>query len=131
MKIQSVRKAENAHIFLWLLKDSCWVMDFKIFGVVMIIPTVVVALFITWKTRKVLTELFHNIAVCCWLFANSVWMIGEFYLNDTTRPYAAIFFVAGVLMMTYYYLFLNDTFSQNKHPIEELSATQSPVREKA
>ncbi|MFD2163178.1 hypothetical protein ACFSJU_12300 [Paradesertivirga mongoliensis] len=105
--MKSVRKVENIHIFLWLLKDSCWVMDFQKLGVFMIMPTVLVAFFITYRTRSIKTELFHNIAVCCWVLANSVWMIGEFFYDDTTRPYATAFFVTGVLVMTYYYLFLH------------------------
>lgn len=82
-------------------------MDFQILGVCMILPTVLVAFFITWRTRKIIAELFHNLAVCCWVCANSVWMIGEFFYDDTTRPYATVFFVTGVLIMAYYYLFLN------------------------
>src|SRR5687767_10271169 len=105
--MKSVRKVENIHIFLWLLKDSCWVMDFQKLGVFMILPTVVVAFLITYRARKIKTDLFHNIAVCCWVLANSVWMIGEFFYDDTTRPYATVFFVSGVLVMSYYYLFLH------------------------
>jgi hypothetical protein len=79
-------------------------MDLQLLGVFMIIPTVSVAFYITVKMRNFSTELFHNIAVCCWVMANSVWMIGEFFYDDTTRPYATVFFVSGVLVMTYYYL---------------------------
>lgn len=104
--MKSVRKFENLHIFLWLLKDTCWVMDFQTLGVFMIVPTLFVAVMITWKTRVIITELFHNIAVCCWIMANSVWMIGEFFYDDTSRPYATVFFITGLLVMTYYYLFL-------------------------
>lgn len=82
-------------------------MDFQKLGVFMILPTVLVAFFITYRTRNIKTELFHNIAVCCWVSANSVWMIGEFFYDDTTRPYATAFFLTGVLVMTYYYLFLH------------------------
>jgi hypothetical protein len=104
--MKSVRKFENLHIFLWLLKDTCWVMDFQALGVFMIFPTLSVAVMITIKTRKIVTELFHNLAVCCWIFANSIWMIGEFFFDDTSRPYATIFFIVGLLIMSYYYLFL-------------------------
>jgi hypothetical protein len=129
MSVKSVRKIENVHIFLWLLKDSCWVMDFQKLGVFMILPTVIVAFFITWRTRKVITELFHNIAVCCWVCANSVWMIGEFFYDDTSRPYATVFFVSGVLVMAYYYLFLNTKSEKEEKLPEQQSVLKTAVSE--
>lgn len=48
---ERIRKIENAHILLWLLKDICWVMDLKWMGTIMIIPTLVVALWITYRMR--------------------------------------------------------------------------------
>jgi uncharacterized membrane protein (GlpM family) len=99
-----LRDYENFHIVLWLLKDSCWVMDFKIPGLIMIIPTISVALHITWLHRQTMSELYHNLAVVSWIMANSVWMIGEFFFNDTLRPVAAVFFVIGLLLVSVYYL---------------------------
>jgi len=99
-----LRKFENMHIALWLLKDTCWVMDFKPGGLFMIVPTLSVAFYLTWQLRKEKAELFHNLAVCFWIMANSVWMIGEFYFNDSTRPLAAVFFAVGLLSIAYFYL---------------------------
>jgi hypothetical protein len=73
-------------------------------GVVMILPTVSVALYLTWKSRHQRAELYHNIAVCCWILANSVWMVGEFY-NKETRPYAVGIFVTGLMTLLVYYIF--------------------------
>jgi len=98
-----IRKSENVHILLWLLKDLCWVADFKIMGLVMIVPTIAVAIYITVLTRRTTSEFFHNLAVVCWICANSVWMIGEFYLHDTTRIFAMIFFIAGIALISGYY----------------------------
>jgi hypothetical protein len=99
----NIRKFENFHILLWLLKDLCWVMDFKIAGLVMIVPTIGGAIFITILTRKSVSELFHNLAVVCWICANSVWMIGEFFFDDKTRHLATVFFVAGLLFIAWFY----------------------------
>lgn len=104
--MKSVRKFENLHIALWLLKDTCWVTDFKTGGLIMIIPTIAVAIYITWMMRHIMAELFHNMAVCCWICANSIWMIGEFYYNDGLRPPAILFFSMGLLFIGYYYLVL-------------------------
>lgn len=99
-----IRDYENFHIVLWLLKDSCWVMDFKIPGLIMIIPTIAVAIHITWLHRQSMSELYHNLAIVSWITANSVWMIGEFFFGDTLRPVAAVFFVIGLLLVSVYYL---------------------------
>lgn len=101
-----VRKTENFHILLWLIKDCCWVMDFKWPGMLMILPTIRMAFYIAYKSFQHKADFFHNLAVCCWILANSVWMTGEFFYNDTFRPYAIIFFVLGLLCVAYYYLFL-------------------------
>jgi hypothetical protein len=99
-----IRKIENFHILLWLLKDLCWVTLSKTLGVIMIVPTLSLAIYITYKNRKDKAELVHNLAVCFWITANSVWMIGEFYLeDDAARTPATVFFVIGLLMMARYY----------------------------
>ncbi|MFM9007686.1 MAG: hypothetical protein ACKORE_03805 [Bacteroidota bacterium] len=36
MKPGRFRAYENFHIVLWLLKDTCWVSDFKTAGLIMI-----------------------------------------------------------------------------------------------
>jgi hypothetical protein len=128
--MKSVRKIENVHIFLWLLKDTCWVMDYQKLGVFMILPTICVAFFITWHTRKIITELFHNLAVCCWVCANSVWMIGEFFYDDTTRPYATVFFVTGVIIMTIYYTFLHKKYYQPAVELETAELVKTPSAKK-
>ncbi len=104
--MKDIREYENIHIFLWLLKDACWVMTWRMTGMALIIPTLLVALHITWKSRKNIHELFHNVAVSLWICANGTWMTGEFFFNDTTRPYATVFFAAGISVITVYYIFV-------------------------
>lgn len=99
------RVIENAHIFLWLIKDMCWVSEYKTIGMIMVFPTIATAIYITWLNRNMATELVHNLAVCCWISANSIWMIGEFFYNDTTRSFAKIFFIAGLSILILYYVF--------------------------
>jgi hypothetical protein len=97
------RKIENLHIFLWLIKDLCWCMDLKTLGMIMIVPTIMGALIITWVQRHVVSDLIHNLAVTMWMFANATWMIGEFYYDDTTRPWALVFFCCGLTILLVYY----------------------------
>lgn len=72
----------------------------------MLVPTVLFAFHIAWKSQHDVADLFHNIAVCCWIIANGIWMIGEFFLQDTTRPFAIIFFIVGLLVVATYYIFV-------------------------
>lgn len=103
--VAKFRKVENLHIVLWLIKDFCWISDYKIAGLIMILPTIFVAVLITWKLRKSASELAHNVAVTMWIFANSIWMIGEFFYNDSTRELAKYFFITGLLCIAIYYLY--------------------------
>ncbi len=101
--VEKLRKFENLHILFWLIKDAAWVSGYNALGVVMILPTWLMAVWITWKLRKSMTELAHNIAVVCWISANSIWMIGEFYYNDTTRFPAKMLFFAGIIILAGHY----------------------------
>jgi hypothetical protein len=118
------RWIENAHIFLWLVKDLCWSLEFKPGGLFMIIPTVTVAFYITWKSRNVRSELFHNIAVCFWILANSTWMVGEF-TDHEARPYAATLFALGLATIAVYYILF---FSKDRKAEKVYSlGTNSPA----
>ncbi|MFN8351837.1 MAG: hypothetical protein U0U25_10275 [Flavobacteriales bacterium] len=104
--LRSLRASENFHIVLWLLKDLFWVMDLKVAGTVMVVPTLVMALWIAWRSRADVGELLHSLAVVCWITANGTWMIGEFFFADTKRHVAIPFFVAGLALVGWYYLVL-------------------------
>ncbi len=101
-----IRAYENFHIVLWLIKDMSWVMLCRPLGIAMILPTLLVAIHITWKSRREIAEVLHNGAICCWICANSIWMIGEFYFKDGLRQYAEIFFILGLGTIGIYYLFI-------------------------
>jgi hypothetical protein len=115
MNWNKIRSFENMHILIWLVKDTCWVLDFKGLGVAAIFPAVGMAVYIALLTRKSPREFWHNLAVCAWILANSIWMVGEFFFSDATRPWALLFFITGFLCIGFYYLFL-------KHRIPEPAA---------
>ena len=59
---------ENLHIPLWLLKDTCWMLQWKILGVCMIVPTMSVAVIIAYKSWKDKDDEFWiNLAICFWI----------------------------------------------------------------
>lgn len=107
------RKMENMHIVFWLCKDISWCLIWKVLGLTMIVPTLAVSIIIAWRTRHIKSELAHNIAVTCWISANSLWMISEFFHFDTMHVWrnfegkhlALIPFSIGALILLNYYLF--------------------------
>jgi hypothetical protein len=105
--INSIRKFENLHIACWLIKDTCWVMDIRVLGIIMIFPTLFLAFYITYKFRTQLAEFYHNLAVCFWIMGNTIWMVGEFFFDDSFRPYSIGFFLVGILLILYFYLFVS------------------------
>ena len=113
------RRMENLHIVLWLFKDISWCMIWRPLGILMIFPTLLIALLISWRTRQYVSELCHNLAITVWIMANSYWMISEFFHFDalpvfgdfTYKHLAMIPFLAGILLLLYYYVFWKP-----KHP---------------
>jgi hypothetical protein len=99
------RRIENLHIVFWLLKDMSWALLWKPIGMFMIVPTLTVAILITYQTRKIKSELFHNLAVLFWIIANCSWMVLEFYETpDHYRYYTAIPFGIGMFFIAWFYL---------------------------
>ncbi|HLG41143.1 MAG TPA: hypothetical protein VI461_15785 [Chitinophagaceae bacterium] len=106
------RKMENMHIVFWLMKDISWCMIWKVLGITMIVPTLSIAIIIAWRTRKIKSELAHNLAIAFWISANSLWMISEFFYFDemivwkefTGKHLALVPFVTGALILLYYYV---------------------------
>lgn len=101
---KTVREYENAHIVLWIGKDSAWCCGWHWFGMAMILPTLIVAIDIARRSRRDAAELSHNLAVCAWICANAVWMTGEFFYNDSFRPAARVFFAMGVVALGWHYV---------------------------
>lgn len=105
------RKMENMHIIFWLLKDISWCMLWKPLGIAMIFPTLIIAIIISYQTRKIKSELSHNLAVVFWITANSYWMVSEFLGFDEKliagyegKYIAVIPFLTGIAILLYYYL---------------------------
>ncbi len=105
------RKMENLHIVFWLFKDLSWCIGIKPLGIAMIIPTLIISIIITNRTKDLVSELCHNIAVTLWILANSYWMISEFFSFDskpllgyTYKHLALLPFSLGIFVLGYYYL---------------------------
>jgi len=117
------RKLENFHILLWLLKDMSWLMTWRSLGIFMIIPTLGFAILITWKARNFKSELFHNLAVICWITANSFWMVTEFFgVSDPLKFLAIIPFAIGLVLIVTYYVkkFFHESVKKNNSKFCEM-----------
>lgn len=108
----SYRKMENLHIVFWLFKDVSWCMIWKPLGIAMIFPTLIISIVIAWRTRDLVSELTHNLAITFWITANAYWMLSEFFNFDNQVVYgnlifkqlAMIPFCIGIGLLGYYYL---------------------------
>jgi hypothetical protein len=112
----ALRKYENIHIPLWLLKDTCWMMEWKTMGVIMIVPTIFVAALLAWRTRKD-EEFFVNLAILCWIMANAFWMCCEFFDYLQYKDFAGIGFIAGAISISAFYF----KRLKNKNVVEQVS----------
>jgi hypothetical protein len=119
------RKMENLHIVFWLFKDISWCMIWKPLGIAMIFPTLIIAIIISVRTRKYVSEVCHNVAIVFWITANAYWMVSEFFefdslpfYGDITYKYLAIIpFAIGILILAYYYLVWRPT---HRHVVETM-----------
>ena len=114
------RTMENLHIVFWLFKDIAWCMIWKPLGIAMIFPTLLISIIIAWRTRDIMSEVCHNLAITVWISANSYWMISEFFKFDTMplfgdytyKHLAIIPFTLGILFLAFYYAFWKPTHKE-------------------
>jgi hypothetical protein len=106
MSIKNARHQENIHILFWLVKDSCWMMQFKELATMMIIPTIGIAIWILIQSRKSFKRFLPNLAVLFWITANAFWMLDEFYALSLIN-YSLVLFCLGIIsILSYVYIIL-------------------------
>ena len=96
-------KFDNVHVLLWLIKDTCWMLEWRVLGTAMIAPTIAVALFLALRSR--FERVFWiNLAICFWISANSYWMLCEFFGHEDFKNWAGLPFALGFAAVARYYL---------------------------
>ena len=96
-------KFDNMHVLLWLIKDTCWMLEWRVLGTAMIAPTIAVAVFLAVRAR--FERLFWiNLAICFWISANSYWMLCEFFGHEDIKNWAGMPFAFGFAAVARYYL---------------------------
>lgn len=63
-------------------------------GLMMIVPTLSLAAYLVWMQRRKMEDFWPNVAILCWISANSVWMLDEFYALGIRR-FCLVFFGLG------------------------------------
>ncbi len=92
---------EYLHIPFWLVKDTCWGLEWKTLGVSMIFPTLGLALILAWKTRRNTSEFLPNLAIALWISANSIWMCDEFF-ELGIKNWCYVPFAFGLAVMAFW-----------------------------
>ena len=110
--INKIKKQENLHIVFWLIKDSCWMLEIKWLGILMVGPALFVALRISYLARAT-SDVFINLAIFFWIMANSYWMITEFYFDNLHKNLAGIPFLLGFFFVAVFYLGNNKNLAES------------------
>ena len=97
-----VRIQENLHIVFWLIKDSCWMLEIKWLGALMVPPALFMAARICYLTRKT-EDLYINLGILSWITANSYWMLSEFFAASQYKNYAGFPFALGFVFVGWFY----------------------------
>ena len=94
---------DNMHVLLWLIKDTCWLLEWRALGTFMIAPTIAVAVMLAFRSRG--DRLFWiNLAICFWISANAYWMVCEFAGREDIKDFAGLPFALGLLSVAIFYL---------------------------
>src|SRR6478609_576137 len=101
--LERLKRYDNLHIVFWLIKDSCWMLELKWLGAIVMIPTIYLAFHIILKTLHS-KEIYINIAIFFWISANSFWMMMEFFNDNHLKYFASIPFGLGLLFVGIFYL---------------------------
>lgn len=108
----SLKQLDNFHIVLWLMKDIFWVREEQFWGVLMIMPTVSVAMILTIQSIHQKQGFYSNFAILCWMLADSIWMVDEFFILEIQWITLGLF-ILGILSMVYYYIVICNIFKIN------------------
>jgi len=101
--LEKIRKFENLHIVFWLIKDTCWMLELRWLGTIVMFPTLFLAIYLVIKTIGTPNVLI-NISIFFWIFANSFWMMMEFFNHNHYKNYASIPFALGFVFVAIFYI---------------------------
>lgn len=108
------RLLDNLHLPFWLIKDACWALVWKPLGVAMIIPTVLLSLYISWKAQKNSADFLPSLTVTFWISANSVWMCDEFFQLHILWISLILFALGMACILSWLYFYFPALWKEGK-----------------
>lgn len=100
---QKIRQYEHLHIVFWLIKDSCWMLEWRWAGALVMLPTLYLAIYIMLKTFGSI-DFYINAAIFFWILANSYWMMMEFFNDNELKHYALFPFSMGFIFVGLFFI---------------------------
>jgi len=122
-----IRKYESMHIVFWLVKDSCWMLEYKLLGACMILPTIFLAFYLAIKTYST-RDFYINMAILFWITANSYWMIMEFFFANHYKELAIIPFTLGFIFVALFYANAGKKREVHEHSAAPQQGEKSPSK---
>lgn len=103
----SVRGCENVHIYFWIAKDLCWIMNVKEMGMFFGLCAILclgVLLYHAFRYKNN-EEKYFLVPTALWLLGNYIWMSGNLlYGTDIYRFPASCMMMTGLLLIVLYFL---------------------------
>lgn len=90
---------ERAHIPLWIIKDSLWMLGYGKLSFAFAVPTILLSFLLVWYNRG--TERYMELMMGFWLTANTMWMCHEQF-HTNTKTLALAMFICGLLTFPFY-----------------------------
>jgi hypothetical protein len=79
----------------WFMMDAFWMLGATHVAGFFILPTILSGLFLLYIERR-RTVFYINLAINCWIFMNTMWMLSEFSQNSNWLVGSRVAFVAGL-----------------------------------
>jgi len=82
----------------WFFKDAFWMLGLAGTGVFFIFPTVLTGLGLLYIEKRPAIFMI-NLAINCWIWMNTMWMLSDAFKLPGLMVYAKAIFAAGVLFI--------------------------------
>lgn len=100
----------------WFIADAAWMLGSLKLAVLFMIPTILSGLVLLYVEKRP-SILLINLAINCWIFMNTLWILIDVYPGDITYYGSRAFFGLGILSIVLAGLLsqnLQETFSHFK-----------------
>lgn len=86
---------DTVNSIFWFAADASWMLGSLKLAILLMLPTILSGLLLLY-TEKRLSLLLINLAINCWIFMNTIWILADIIPSDITFYLSRIFFGLGV-----------------------------------